>query len=143
VRVFGEMVDLLCRRGDGLAADELEALWNELGTRRHFTLLCGYRLDLFDRDVQVRLLPQVYRSHTQVVSASDAERLEAAVQSALTAILGEEDAQKVYARVARRRRDAHVPASQLALMWVSAHMPRAAEEILASAHERYAAAAAA
>src|SRR4051812_30619028 len=48
VRVFGEMVDVLCRRGDPAAADELERRWNDLAQRRRFSLLCGYHLDVFE-----------------------------------------------------------------------------------------------
>ena len=44
VRVFGEMVAVLCDEGDVEGAAALEALWNELRAERHdFSLLCGYR----------------------------------------------------------------------------------------------------
>src|SRR5438445_369891 len=66
VRAFGEMVDLLCERGETRAAAELEALWNDLGRRRRFSLLCGYRLDVFDRASQAVTLPQVCRAHSHV-----------------------------------------------------------------------------
>lgn len=42
VRVFGEMVDLLCARGRLAGALELEELWNGLAAARRFSLLCGY-----------------------------------------------------------------------------------------------------
>jgi hypothetical protein len=42
VRVFGEMVDLLCARGRLAGALELEELWNRLADERRFSLLCGY-----------------------------------------------------------------------------------------------------
>ncbi len=71
VRVFGEMVDLLNRRGDPQGAAVLEQLWNRLRARRRFSLLCGYRVDLFDADVQASLLPDVCRAHTQVEVADD------------------------------------------------------------------------
>lgn len=45
VRAFGEMVVLLCERGDAKAAHELEGLWNELAARHHLRLLCSYPLD--------------------------------------------------------------------------------------------------
>jgi hypothetical protein len=44
IRVFGEMVDILCERGQPAAAIALEELWNELARTRRFALLCGYRL---------------------------------------------------------------------------------------------------
>jgi KaiC/GvpD/RAD55 family RecA-like ATPase len=42
VRAFGEMVDLLCERGQPAAAASLEDLWNDLARRQRFSLLCGY-----------------------------------------------------------------------------------------------------
>jgi hypothetical protein len=44
IRVFGEMVDILCERGRPAAAVALEQLWNDLARERRFALLCGYRL---------------------------------------------------------------------------------------------------
>jgi len=42
VRVIGEMVGLLWEAGDIEGAATLELLWNELGRRRPFSLLCAY-----------------------------------------------------------------------------------------------------
>jgi MEDS: MEthanogen/methylotroph, DcmR Sensory domain len=137
IRVFGEMVDLLCRRGDESAADALEGLWNRLGARRSFSLLCAYELDVFDRRAQVTLLPQVCRSHSRLLPAVDAERLERAVDAALHQTLGPIAARKVYAQVERQGRDRRVPPAELALMWLSAHMPQAAERILSAARKQY------
>jgi MEDS: MEthanogen/methylotroph, DcmR Sensory domain len=51
VRTFGEMVTLLW--DDGLVNEtlQLEALWEELGGRHPFSLLCGYRADAMARDI--------------------------------------------------------------------------------------------
>jgi len=66
VHAFGEMVDILCERGQRDAAVELEELWNRLARTRDFTLLCGYRLDVFDQLSQVETLPDVCRLHTHL-----------------------------------------------------------------------------
>jgi hypothetical protein len=42
VRLYGEMVALLWDAGHPRAAIELEGLWNDLGRRVPFSLLCGY-----------------------------------------------------------------------------------------------------
>jgi hypothetical protein len=42
VRLYGEMVALLWDAGHARAAIELEGLWNDLGRRLRFSLLCGY-----------------------------------------------------------------------------------------------------
>lgn len=44
VRAYGEMVDLLWRRGERDAAIELELLWNDLARQYSFSLLCGYEM---------------------------------------------------------------------------------------------------
>jgi hypothetical protein len=44
VRAYGEMVDVLWRRGECDAAIELELLWNDLARQYSFSLLCGYAL---------------------------------------------------------------------------------------------------
>jgi KaiC/GvpD/RAD55 family RecA-like ATPase len=61
-RVFGEMVNVLCERGDAVSAIELEELWNHLARTRSFSLLCGYRAQLVDR----KLFADVCRLHTHV-----------------------------------------------------------------------------
>jgi len=48
VRAFGEMVVLLCQRGEAEAAVELEALWNEVAARHRVKLLCSYPLDVVE-----------------------------------------------------------------------------------------------
>ena len=42
LRIYGEMVEILAAEGNYCGAHELEQLWNELGHRESFTLLCGY-----------------------------------------------------------------------------------------------------
>jgi hypothetical protein len=143
IRVFGEMVDLLVERGRTEAAIALEELWNDLGQSRRFSLLCGYRLDVFDRDTQAATLPEVCRTHSHVLPAADSRRLARAVDQALEEVLGSAGAGKVYLVVADAIREERVPPPQLALMWVSANMPALADRILASARTRYHAPAAA
>ena len=57
LRVFGEMVALLWARDDVLAALALEDVWNELGDREEFSLLCAYPSDgdTIDRDGFVQI----------------------------------------------------------------------------------------
>jgi hypothetical protein len=137
VRVFGEMVDLLSERGDTEAAAELEELWNDLGRRRRFSLLCGYHLDVFDLASQVGTLPDVCRAHSHVLPGSDSARLARSVDLALEEVLGAAEAGKVYALVGEQIRRGRIPSAQLVLMWVSANMPALADRILTSARKRY------
>jgi hypothetical protein len=136
IRAFGEMVDLLCERGNPTGAARLEELWNRLSRRRSFSLLCGYRIDVFDLDTQVSVLPEICRAHSHVLPTDDPARLERAVDAALEEALGPQAGQ-VYAVLGDQLRRKQVPPAQLALMWVSSQMPRSAERILESARANY------
>ena len=137
LRVFGEMVDILAAQGQLEAATELERLWNELLDTREFSLLCGYRVDVFDRDAQTSTLPHVCDAHAHVRTAADPERFGRAVDGALADVLGPVQAGRVYALAADPARDERLPLAQLVLMWISVEMPALAERVLASARTRY------
>ncbi len=141
-RVFGEMVDLLCRRDESAAADQLERLWNAAADSRQFSLLCGYRLDVFDQNAQRETLPHICREHSHVLPARNYPRFARAVDSALREVLGPNQAATVYVLVSREAEQGQVPLAQLILMWVSANMPKHAGQILASAQTHYASVAA-
>jgi hypothetical protein len=137
VRIYGELVDVLCERGQQDAAVALEELWNRLARTRSFVLLCGYRLDVFDRTSQVETLRQVCELHTHVDPGPDADRLAHAVDDALVGVLGAQGAGQVYSLVGQKIRERRVPTPQLALMWVSENMPLSAVRILQVARTRY------
>lgn len=140
-RVFGEMVDLLVHDGRVEAAAALEELWGALGTRRAFSLLCTYRLDVFDPDVQARVMPHVCRTHTQVAAAADEHAFSRAVEAAVEDVLGPADAELVRAVAEADSLRGRVGRGQLALMWVARAMPFRAPQVLAAARERYSASA--
>ena len=102
-------------------------------------LLCGYQLDVFDRETQVGVLPGICRTHSHVQPAADLERMQRAVDAAIDDELGDRAAQ-LYAMVGDQIRQRRVPAAQLALMWVSANMPMVAERVLAVRRTRAASA---
>jgi len=101
VRAFGEMVDILWRRGEHDAALALEDLWNELARTRAFALLCGYCLDIFDVDVQREALPAIFAAHTHA-RAGDPARLASAVDQAAAEALGPMELANAYLAVAER-----------------------------------------
>ena len=65
LRAFGEMVDVLWRRGQADAAIRLEALWNDLATIYSFSLLCGYAIGSFCKDAS--RIEEVCHEHTHVL----------------------------------------------------------------------------
>jgi hypothetical protein len=138
IRAYGEMVDILCARGDADDAIALEELWNALATTRSFALLCAYELDLFDVETQRAPMPHVCRVHSHVLPAPDPARLARAVESALHEILGSRDAAHVYAVVAQEADHPDVALAQRVLMWISANMPASASQVLGSARAQYA-----
>lgn len=138
-RIFGEMVDVLSKRGQPGAAIALEVLWNALAVERRFALLCAYELDVFDREAQTGPLPNVCRLHSHVRPASNYARFARAVDSALDEVLGREEAGKIYVLLSAEIRAARVPLAQLILMWVSENMPALSSSILARARMHYAA----
>jgi signal transduction histidine kinase len=67
VRVYGEMVNLLCEDGNSNAALELEQLWSDLTSRHSFSLLCAYDIANFHRAADDVTFQQVCRAHTDVI----------------------------------------------------------------------------
>ena len=63
VHVYGEMVDVLWKRGDTQAAIQLEILWNDLARRRAFSLLCGYAMGNFYKDADKHTICSHHTHH--------------------------------------------------------------------------------
>ncbi len=137
IRAFGEMVDVLCARGQAEAAMALEELWNELARERSFALLCGYRLDIFDVDVQSSALPDVFQRHSHARPAADPARLAAAVDKALGELVGPREAAYVYLDVAEQMRRNEVPRAQALLTRLSTTNKALATSLLDRARTHY------
>ena len=81
VRVFGEMVDVLCRAGNTEGAIRLEELWNELALTHRFSLLCGYSMRTFADGTHSSNVVSICGAHAHVLpterymEANDASRL--------------------------------------------------------------------
>jgi len=55
----------LWRRGQADAAIRLEVLWNDLATKYSFSLLCGYAIESFSKDLS--RIEEVCHEHTHVL----------------------------------------------------------------------------
>jgi CheY-like chemotaxis protein len=64
---YGELVDILCERQQHWIALELENLWNNLLSARHFSLLCGYRMDSFQDEGVADVFQHICQTHTNVL----------------------------------------------------------------------------
>ena len=64
VRAYGEMVDVLWKQGQSVAAVLLEMFWNKLATTQDFSLLCGYAMGSFYNGTQQQ---SICGQHTHIV----------------------------------------------------------------------------
>ncbi len=64
IRAYGEMVDVLWKQGQFVAAVLLEMFWNKLATTQDFSLLCGYAMGSFYKGSQQQ---SICGQHTHVV----------------------------------------------------------------------------
>jgi hypothetical protein len=64
IRAYGEMVDVLWKRGQSVAAVRLEMLWNKLADTKDFSLLCGYAMGNFYKGAQQH---EICAQHTHVI----------------------------------------------------------------------------
>ena len=136
-RAFGEMVDIVWARDQVNAAIALEELWNDLARAHRFSLLCAYNLDIFDVGTQLDALPAVFGAHTHALPALDAARLGAAVDHALTTIVGPIDAARIYLDVAEHVPRDSMPRGQAVLAWLSKEDAPLAQGVLELAREHY------
>ena len=67
VRAYGEMVDVLWKAGETVAATRLEMLWNDLAASHSFSLLCGYAMGNFYKDAAVE---DICSHHSHVIADS-------------------------------------------------------------------------
>ena len=67
--VFGEMVALLCSVGNLSGAIRLEQLWNQLGRKYEFCLICAYPLSSFADSHDANDLIRVCAEHTLAIPA--------------------------------------------------------------------------
>jgi CheY-like chemotaxis protein len=70
IRLYGEVVDVLCQRGHHSAALQLEGLWNSLlDLKPQLSILCGYSVEWFNDDRSAAQLRAVCQKHTHVIPA--------------------------------------------------------------------------
>ena len=72
VAAYGEMVGVLCERGQFAEAVQLEKLWNALLAKAQASLFCGYPRKLFQSSAAKGFMDQIRAAHTH--SYEDAVR---------------------------------------------------------------------
>jgi len=143
VRAYGDMVDLLSRRGDLAAALRLEELWKELLDAQRIALLCAYAVDPLERGAYAAALPGIGRVHSHLMPVDDLPRLERAIDLAFIDVFGlYGDARLLRDLFVRQLSDgATMPAAQAALLALREVDTRLADAVLerAAHHHRRAA----
>ena len=71
VRAYGEMVELLWRRGHRAATVRVEELWSELVRRGGISLLCAYRLDGFASREHAATFARLCATHAAVLPSDE------------------------------------------------------------------------
>jgi signal transduction histidine kinase len=108
VHAFGEMVTLLWAEGNSEAAIRLEELWDELGTRHTFSLLCAYPIEAFRDTAHVKAFGDMTALHTNVVPAESYTQLDGDGQMRLIAQLQQQAATLEAETIQRRHAEAEL-----------------------------------
>ncbi len=100
LRVFGELVALLCAEGDVEGAIELESLWNDFKVIQPFSLYCAYRLNGFTE----QSMTEVCRSHSYVIPAESFTTLPTSDSQARAIAVMQQKARLLEIEIAERLR---------------------------------------
>ncbi len=131
VRVYGEVVDLLWKKGNLPAAIQLEGLWNDLMKTRSFSLFCSYTMDGLDKDINRGPLPEVCKTHSHFIPTPDYGKFERALNEGIEKILGSSLSNMLKTMaVTDKRVSTQMPPAQTLLLWLTQNMPVAADKIL-------------
>ncbi len=104
VRVFGEMVALLCAEGNYEGAVRLEGLWNEVRATHAFQLFCAYPLSGFGGgEAHAEPLSRVCAGHTRVIPAESYTSLAEAEERLRAVTLLQQQARSLQREIAERK----------------------------------------
>ena len=103
IRAFGEMVVLLWQQGNGGAAIQLEELWNELGKKHAFCLLCAYPMSAFSDESHAEAFAHICNAHVRVVPAESYTGSSSVDEQSRTISLLQQKAAALEAEIARRK----------------------------------------
>ncbi len=77
IRAFGEMVDMLWKKGQRDRALQLEGLWDDLAKKYEFALFCIYLLNSFDSSDNDDSLEHICKAHTHLLPMENDDSSEA------------------------------------------------------------------
>ncbi len=103
IHAFGEMVALLWAEGNREGAIQLEELWNRLGKRYRFALLCAYPMGGFGEDSDALGLNGVCSCHSRVIPAESYTGLSSTDERLRAIALLQQKAKSLEAEIAHRQ----------------------------------------
>ena len=103
VRVYGELVALLCAQDRHPEALVLEAFWNDLARVLEFKLFCGYPMKLFESGDHALAFERVCDAHSLVYPAEGGAALSLGAAAGPTVAALQQKTRALNAEVARRR----------------------------------------
>lgn len=103
LRIFGELVALLCAEGNRAAAIRLEELWNDLGTMHSFSLFCGYPMHSFNGAIYEVEFAAICNQHARVIPAESYSALDSTDERLRTITLLQQKAHSLEIELARRK----------------------------------------
>jgi PAS domain S-box-containing protein len=125
VRVFGELVALLWRDGNGAAAIRLEELWNDLSRRHSFSLFCAYPMEGFDGEAYGVEFAEICRQHARVIPGESYTTLSDPDQRLLAITLLQQKSNSLDAEIAERKRvEAALQVSEARFRLMAESMPQ-------------------
>jgi signal transduction histidine kinase/CheY-like chemotaxis protein len=104
VRVYGDMVALLCGQGNHAAAIRLEELWNDLRQTHSFSLFCAYPMNGFGNESLASALSDICTTHSRVIPAESYTALTSVDERLRTIIQLQQKARVLEAEIAERER---------------------------------------
>src|SRR5215469_9536772 len=140
VRWWGEMVNVLCERGDVAASMNLEDLFDQLAKKHDIAIFCSFLMDNFNGEVHAHMLPRLGKNHSHLIPVEDYTRLERAVADALRETVGPDEARVLESRLLSDYRPPFkMPRSQALLLALRQVLPTVAGPVLQRSRKLYSA----
>jgi hypothetical protein len=133
IRWWGEMSDLFFRRGDAVAAVQVEKVAEKVGLRHGLTMMCSILCDRFDACAYDGLMADVCRTHSHVVPAEDYAGHRLAVNRAIAEVVGDISGSLLQSLASWKGRKCDLPSSQAMLFWLREALPEKFHTVLSRA----------
>lgn len=134
-RVYSEMTNVLWAEGHTEAAIRLEDFWNVMAADYEFSLYCGYTMDTHSEHSYAAPLEELGRTHSDILSTPEDERLGVALDRASKEIFG--IPLTLMAGVSRQDPARRFPSGQRTMLWVKRNLPMSTTQLVARARKYF------